>query len=186
MGTGTQSDRGVFDQEVLEHLLISPAHETVSPGISILDAGSTASSVFNMCSATLGAGALALPFTFAKSGWVLNLVMMACATLLTIYSIRLLIRSGGRAQLNSYEDLALHCFGPLWAKMFEVTIAVFCFGICVAYVVAAASVLQPGLEAWLGPDLFLTNRHTVIFGTVICFMLPLCRNTLYFATLTLY
>ena len=32
--------------------------------------GSVRGSVFNLCSATLGAGALSLPYAFAKSGWV--------------------------------------------------------------------------------------------------------------------
>ena len=38
--------------------------------------GSVRGSVFNLCSATLGAGALALPYAFSRAGWLLGTIML--------------------------------------------------------------------------------------------------------------
>ena len=38
--------------------------------------GSVRGSVFNLCSATLGAGALALPYAFSRAGWLLGCIML--------------------------------------------------------------------------------------------------------------
>ena len=59
----------------------SPQHEKSPPPTPLLSMlstkewlreGSVRGSVFNLCSATLGAGALALPFAFSRCGWALG------------------------------------------------------------------------------------------------------------------
>lgn len=56
--------------------------------------GSIRGSVFNLAGATLGAGALSLPYAVAVSGLGFAVSQLLLAAILTIYTIRLLIRAG--------------------------------------------------------------------------------------------
>ena len=74
-------------------------------------AGSIRGSIFNLAGATLGAGALSIPYAVAVSGLLFALAQLVLASFLTVYTIRLLMRASRQTGLQSYEDLALHCFG---------------------------------------------------------------------------
>lgn len=50
--------------------------------------------MFNLAGATLGAGALSLPYAVAVSGVGFAVAQLLVAAVLTIYTIRLLIRAG--------------------------------------------------------------------------------------------
>ena len=108
--------------------------------------GSVRGSVFNLCSATLGAGALSLPFAFSKAGWALGLVMLLVGALATTYSIHLLMRARIATACTSYEDLTVNIFGRTMGYFVEVNIMVFCFGTAVAYIIAVGDILEPALE----------------------------------------
>jgi amino acid permease len=139
--------------------------------------GSTVSSVFNLCSATLGAGALSLPYAIAKSGIVLGSLLLIIGALLTIYSIKLLIYCRMRTRLNSYEDLSIKLFSKRFAAFVELNIAIFCLGILVAYIIAAADIIHPLAVRYfsvLGD--VVTNRNWLILILVGLIMLPLSFN----------
>ena len=107
--------------------------------------GSVRGSVFNLCSATLGAGALSLPFAFSKSGWCLGLLMLIVGALATVFSIHLLIRSRLATDCVSYEDLTVDIFGRAMGFIVELNILVFCFGTAIAYIIAVGDILEPVL-----------------------------------------
>ena len=116
--------------------------------------GSVRGSVFNLCSATLGAGALALPYAFSKSGWLLGVVMLLIGAVGTVFSINMLVVARDLTGLKSYEDLTVHLFGRKMGLLVEVNIIVFCFGTAVAYLIAVGDILEPvcvssGLGRWL-------------------------------------
>jgi len=73
--------------------------------------GSVRSSVFNLCSATLGAGALSLPFAFSQAGLVMSLVLLTVASLSTLLSISLLIKTAENTGGKSYEEITVLLFG---------------------------------------------------------------------------
>lgn len=108
--------------------------------------GSVRGSVFNLCSATLGAGALSLPFAFSKSGWALGLVMLIAGAVATTYSIHLLMKARIATGCTSYEDLTVNIFGRPMGFFVEVNIMIFCFGTAVAYIIAVGDILEPALE----------------------------------------
>lgn len=63
--------------------------------------------MFNLAGATLGAGALSLPYAVAVSGVGFAVAQLLVAAVLTIYTIRLLIRAG---DLSKYvSGLAMYC-----------------------------------------------------------------------------
>lgn len=66
-----------------------PYHQSLIPS-----KGSIRGSVFNLAGATLGAGALTLPYAVAVSGVGFAVAQLVLAALLTVYTIRLLIRAG--------------------------------------------------------------------------------------------
>ena len=130
-----------------------------------------------MAAATLGAGVLSLPYAVAVSGIGFALFQLMVATLLTMYTIRLLIKCGEKTGLYSYEDLALYCFGSKMALFVELNILIFCFGISVAYLVTLGDILAP-----LGKEIFgngiLSQRWFLmsLFSTVIMLPLSLLRD----------
>jgi hypothetical protein len=63
--------------------------------------GSVRGSVFNLCSATLGAGALSLPFAFSKAGLALG---VSCALALTTFLLERFV-----TQFPPYFFIPLHC-----------------------------------------------------------------------------
>lgn len=119
--------------------------------------GSVRGSVFNLCSATLGAGALSLPYAFRLSGWALGTVMLIVGALATVYSIDLLIRARNATGCKSYEELTVHIFGHFMGIIVELNIFIFCFGTAVAYIIAIGDIIEPILE--------LTPLPGAIFGS---------------------
>jgi hypothetical protein len=75
--------------------------------------GSTRGSIFNLCSATLGAGALSLPLAFSKTGVVLGTVLLMTAAVATLFSIKLLIMTAKSTGLKSYEEMTVALFGKV-------------------------------------------------------------------------
>lgn len=73
--------------------------------------GSVRSSVFNLCSATLGAGALSLPYAFSQAGLITSLFLLILASLSTLLSISLLIKTANHTGGKSYEEITVMLFG---------------------------------------------------------------------------
>ena len=163
MYRNTKNNRPSFDAETgsTEYPPSGPMSPLFSPGTPIWGAisaadprealaswfreGSVRGSVFNLCSATLGAGALSLPFAFSKSGWLLGLLMLIIGAFATIFSIHLLIKARQATGCLSYEDLTVNIFGRVMGFIVELNILVFCFGTAVAYIIAVGDILEPVL-----------------------------------------
>lgn len=126
--------------------------------------GSVRGSVFNLCSATLGAGALSLPYAFSKAGWVLGLIMLTLGGAATIFSIHLLFRARKATNCVSYEDLTVNIFGKCMGFIVELNILIFCFGTAVAYIIAVGDILEPvlimtGVDRWILGLNATSNNH---------------------------
>ncbi len=104
--------------------------------------GSIRASVFNLCSATLGAGALSLPFAIKQASLVPGLLLLALGAAATLFSIQLLIRARDATGARSYEDLTVAVMGQRVGLVMEVCVIVFCFGCAIAYIIAVGDILQ--------------------------------------------
>lgn len=139
---------------------------------SYVRAGSVRGSAFNLCSATLGAGALSIPVAFKRTGMVLGCVLLLLGSLATIFSIYLLLIARKATKKDSYEDLTVFMFGKFTGIIVEINIIIFCFGAATSYIVAIGDILSPILASGILPFTWLTKDVlTVIFWAVI--MLPL-------------
>ncbi|DBA01645.1 TPA: hypothetical protein N0F65_010296 [Lagenidium giganteum] len=159
--------KGAGDDEELERDAF-PYHQSIIPS-----KGSIRGSVFNLAGATLGAGALSLPYAVAVSGIGFAVAQLMLAAFLTVYTIRLLIRAGDLTNLKSYEDLALYCFGKKVTIFVELNILIFCFGIAVAYLVTLGDILTPLGELYFGASSLFAQRWLLMSIACGTIMLPL-------------
>jgi hypothetical protein len=185
---------GIANLKQLDNPVIALASPPKTPFIesfrpdNFLREGSIRGSIFNLCSATLGAGALSLPFAFKQSGFVMGIILLIIASLATTFSIRLLILSSNKTGLNSYETLTVAMFGQRVGILVEFCIIVFCFGTSVAYIVAVGDVLERSVLEVFKDQLpeFMTRKFLMsLFFFTVMFPLSLFDkiNSLRFASL---
>jgi len=123
--------------------------------------GSLWGTVFNLCAATLGAGALSLPHAIAAMGLVPGLVLLTITAFATHYSIVLLVSCLAVTNARSFEDLSVSLFGKRTGFLVEASIIVFCFGTCIAYTVAVGDIINPFLSDST-PD-WLSRKLVMVF-----------------------
>ena len=172
-------------QRLVEDDLSSLGSQKVGFLNKLLPEGSLNAGVFNIASATLGAGALTLPYALRKSGLIFGVFWLALGMLTTIYSIKLLIDVieavrfspawKGPRNLDSYEGLSLHLFGPKMEHFVEAQIIIFCYGTAIAYVVAVGDILDPVRKLDFMPEAFKDHygRQLVMVLFWALLMLPL-------------
>jgi amino acid permease len=96
----------------------------------------------NLCSATLGAGVLALPYAMKEAGIVVGLGLLVASALVTILSIQLLVAAQEASNVHhTMEGLACFYLGLRTKKLVEVCIVIFCLGCAVSYVIAVGDIL---------------------------------------------
>jgi amino acid permease len=116
----------------LQHENDTKAHATAS----------FAGSVFNLSAATLGAGALSLPYAVSLIGSRLALVLLVVAVLGAFLSIELLVGALDSAQCATYETITTKRLGARMAACVEAAILAFCIGTCVAYMIALGDIIE--------------------------------------------
>ena len=132
--------------EVTSHLALDTASTASAAVASVQRPPPTPfGAVVNLCSATLGAGILSLPFAFYQTGVVLGLVLLGVAGSMTALSIDLLAHAASYAQYtgDSYEELAERVIGQRLS--IEVCMLVFCIGCAVAYIMAVGGILTSAI-----------------------------------------
>jgi amino acid permease len=85
-------------------------------------------SVANLCSATLGAGILALPFAFYQAGFVFGSLLLIISAWATSTSINLLVQACDRYRLPTYEKIVERVLGRRARNVVEISILIFCCG----------------------------------------------------------
>lgn len=140
--------------------------------------GSIRGSVFNLCSATLGAGCLSLPYALTCAGIGLGILMLAIGAAATIFSIHLLVLVRTRTGLNTYESVSKAVFGSTVGNLVEMCIILFCFGTAVRLVLHYLNyfvlILQQvayckTLRDFISPVLSLTTTR-ITDRQAICFV----------------
>ncbi|KAG8465378.1 hypothetical protein KFE25_002685 [Diacronema lutheri] len=101
-----------------------------------------AGSIFNLSAATLGAGALSLPYAVSLIGVRLALVLLGIAVAGAFLSIELLVDSLDAARCATYELVTAKRLGRRAAACVEAAILAFCVGTCVAYTIALGDILD--------------------------------------------
>ena len=114
----------------------------VSTQLASMTLGHFVGSVANLCSATLGAGILALPFAIEQAGVICGACLLVASAWATSYSIQLLVKACDHYHLSTYESIVQRALGQTWRQIVEVSILIFCGGTAVAYVIAVGDILE--------------------------------------------
>eukprot|EP00386_Alphamonas_edax_P007581 GDKI01025261.1.p1 GENE.GDKI01025261.1~~GDKI01025261.1.p1 ORF type:complete len:540 (-),score=102.97 GDKI01025261.1:54-1673(-) len=146
-----------------------------------LAAGSMKSSIFNLTSATLGAGALSLPYAIYGTGLALGTVLLLVVCLLSVLSTLYIVHVINYTELKSYEEMAMHSGGRMFALFVEVNLILFCFGTAVGYLISVGdmagtimSVIVPkDPNEWSWWEKALMNRELVLSAVTLCLLWPL-------------
>jgi amino acid permease len=139
--------------------------------------------ISNLCSATLGAGALSLPYAFSLTGLIPGVILLLLSGYLTILSIDVIISSCVHTTLFKYEDVAVRLVGRWAGRALEASLLVFCFGTAVAYIVAVGDILDQFLRSILNErnddcwmSFYSRDRVMILFWLLVMFPLSLQRH----------
>ncbi|WWD06078.1 hypothetical protein V865_004163 [Kwoniella europaea PYCC6329] len=111
---------------------------------------SITSSVVNLTNTAVGAGALAFPSAFASMGLIPGILSCAGSGLTAMFGLYCLsrcaavvgTRPGDEGRKASFNELARLTFGKGWAtKLFDLAIAIKCFGVSVSYLIICKTLL---------------------------------------------
>lgn len=88
-----------------------------------------AGSVSNLCSATLGAGALSLPYAVSLTGIAMGAFLLLFSAYITVVSIDAIVDACRRTRLFKYEDVSVRLVGSNAGRALEASLLMFCFGV---------------------------------------------------------
>ena len=142
--------------------------------------------ISNLCSATLGAGALSLPYAFSLTGLIPGVLLLLLSGYLTVLSIDVIISSCVNTKLYKYEDVAVRLTGRSAGRALEASLLVFCFGTAVAYIVALGDILDQFVRSAIesagdkkdegSTSIYSRERAMILFWVLVMFPLSLQRH----------
>ncbi|KAF4672013.1 DNA cross-link repair 1A protein [Perkinsus chesapeaki] len=144
-----------------------------------IPSGSKTSATFSVMKATLGAGALSLPYTMLSAGVVLGVILLTTMAVFSILSLVLIVRAVHKSGKETYEDLVDSLFGRRWGYLYQLAMFIFCFGTAAVYIVVIYDVVSPvtvhafgeSPESWYGH--LLVNRLWFSTLVTLVVLLPL-------------
>lgn len=104
---------------------------------------SSLSVLFNVSNSTIGAGILAIPFSFHQSGVVLGSIILCLVCIIATLAAHFLIRACEISKEYTFKRIGMKAFQSLFKKqkhshyvgiMIDLLIIVFCFGVIVGYI----------------------------------------------------
>ncbi|CCD16967.1 unnamed protein product [Trypanosoma congolense IL3000] len=134
---------------------------------TIIPHGGALSTTFNLGSATLGAGVISLAIAFQMSGVVPSILILIAVTILTIYSVGLMMQAVEITGYNSYAALSRNLFGPGWDYFTVAVTWLFTFGTCVSYVIATGYLVESVLSPSTASGFLLSKAGNRVITSVI-------------------
>jgi amino acid permease len=136
-----------------------------------------ASTMATILNNTIGAGLLALPYTFMRSSMVTGALSMVVIALLNGASMVLLARCCELSGAFVYKDQAARALGPRTGILITAVMAVYTLGSCVSYVVLLGDFL-PQLMHGANAPAWLQSRPLLLCfaGVAVLFPLSLARQ----------
>jgi amino acid permease len=98
--------------------------------------------VANLCSATLGAGVLSLPYALSQAGIVIGSILLVASACATVCSIDLIVAACHIYDIYTYEALTEAALGAKMKFWLELSILLFSGGVAVAYIIAVGDILE--------------------------------------------
>ncbi|XP_015265261.1 PREDICTED: sodium-coupled neutral amino acid transporter 1 [Gekko japonicus] len=135
-------------------------------------------SVFNLSNAIMGSGILGLAFALANTGIVLFLLLLISVTLLSIYSINLLLICAKETGCMVYEKLGEQVFGTPGKVIVFGSTSLQNTGAMLSYLFIVKNELPSAIKFLMGKEetfsaWYVDGRLLVVMVT-FCIILPLC------------
>ncbi|KAF4660759.1 hypothetical protein FOL47_007027, partial [Perkinsus chesapeaki] len=150
-----------------------------------MEAGGIRSSIFNLTTATLGAGALSLPYAFRNSGYIVGSLCLLVCAFLSYTSIGYIQVCMDVSRCQTFEKLAFSCSpnpsrGRRLALLAIISVITFCFGTAVGYLITLGQIgytigcallsLPTAVEGSHGSS----GTNIMLCALVIVILYPLC------------
>jgi len=108
--------------------------------------GSVRGSIFALCSSSIGAGVLSLPYVLALNGYVLGICFIILGAIAGDWSNRILAKRACENNMANYNQLCMIVGGKKLATFLNTCILIYIFGILVSYQIIITSLLKYSLE----------------------------------------
>ena len=136
------------------------------------------STSFNYINSILGSGIIGMPYALMNAGVVLGMILFILISILSTYTLRLMVRNAEISGSSSYQGVMTCCFGRAGFFIISVIQFLFPFMAVVGYNVGVGDTLSKVFGAFAGEDpqsssLLFLNRNIIIGVTCITILLPL-------------
>ena len=126
--------------------------------------------IFNMLA---GCGVVGLPVTYKNAGLIAGVILMVFIAIISVYTLRLLVKVGKILKVEDYERVCQKLFGQKGYYFLAITILLFDIGACLTYSIIlgdSAHAVMEHLFGWNEPS----DRKLVILGAYCFLILPFC------------
>ncbi|XP_015672391.1 sodium-coupled neutral amino acid transporter 1 [Protobothrops mucrosquamatus] len=135
-------------------------------------------SVFNLSNAIMGSGILGLAFALANTGIVLFMLLLISVTLLSIYSINVLLACAKETGCMVYEKLGEHVFGTPGKIIVFGSTSLQNTGAMLSYLFIVKNELPAAIKFLMGEDdtfvAWYVDGRVLVVAVTFLIILPLC------------
>ena len=125
------------------------------------------STSFNYINSILGSGIIGMPYALKNAGICLGMLLFILVSLISNYTLRLMIRNGELSGSSSYQGVMTFCFGRPGFVFISIIQFIFPFLSVVGFNVGVGDTLSKVFGAFIGEDpqtssLLILNRNVII------------------------
>ena len=143
--------------------------------------GGFLTSVFTVFNSTVGTGILTLPYSFRMAGAALGLSLLVLYAFVMSCSAYAVVRVADKTNCRSFQQIVRKLLGPRAGVAMSVTIAFYCYLVCVGCLVIVADVAGPlvhhfagdGSDSGSGDEWYENRRLAIVLGAVLA-LPPMC------------
>jgi len=144
-----------------------------SSGTAASGSSTFSATTFLMINNTIGAGLLALPYTFKRSSLIIGAVAMLTTGLLNYSAMVLISRSCEISGATSYTDLATLALGKRASTLIAAILSIYTLGSCASYVVLLGDALPEIADlAGAGSSVYGSSTFLLAISSLV-FLMPL-------------
>ena len=145
---------------------------------SILEPGCIRGSIFTLCSSTIGAGVLSLPYAVWDCGLLLGLLLLILGGIVFGLYYMVLVISSERTRIYSYVGMMESLYGSCWKHFTELSVIVYSFGLLTAVqAILAEFSMQMFFHLHLVTDPSdVHTREIILLLANLFILLPVCMK----------
>lgn len=132
---------------------------------------------FNYVNSIIGSGVIGIPYALHRAGFFTGLMLLIVISILTDYSLIILVKAGNIAGVSTYQDVVEAAFGRPGFYLLTVIQFIYPFIAMISYNVIIGDTVTKALVRIFNisttRDSWFLNRNTVVFVATLLVTLPL-------------